>query len=101
MYDPVEADLNRFLKAEDMHARWEEAVEKKAMELRGEWTMQLWQDEDSEWGWMIQNEDGEDVAQEWVKTEREAWQGLQNAMDSCTRAAAEEWLEVQRDDSDE
>ncbi len=97
MNDPVIADLNRYLDDQDKADAWRDARDEKALEFREQYHMQMWQDpKDGEWYWAIM--DGKDtVADEWTKTEDEAWVGLKEGMDRATRKAAEKWLKDQAD----
>lgn len=95
-YDPVIRDLSRHLDQESLAEAREDAIERKATELREEWSMELWQDSgDRQWGWNIVDAEGNDLANEWCKTEDEAWVGLREGMDRASRRVATAWLKDQ------
>lgn len=91
--DPIHSDLNRKLDADAKAEAYADALDARAEELRGQWIMQLFYDHEAkQWFWQILS--GRDcIADEWCKTEAEAWQGLRDGMYKHSKQWAKEWLE--------
>lgn len=80
----------------------DDAIDAKALEIRSEWVMQLWQDRDGHWCWQILGDcrgaghfKEEVIADEVCRTESEAWVGMREGMDRASRKAAESWIKDQ------
>lgn len=91
MTEPYLYPISDALDEESKIDKRDDAIEAKALELRGDWHMRLWYD-GTGWTWTLDDSQDDRLESEVCRTESEAWTGLREAVDRCSRKQAEAWM---------